>query len=112
LSLFPIISGETIPDLEALVDLTVRHTTPIRVFIAKITDEFIIRLNVLRTYIAAMDLKLHMIRRDKEKLSLWLPDARRPSSRTMASDEVIMARCPRVLIALLEVPLVASKRVV
>jgi uncharacterized protein (DUF1684 family) len=50
-------SGETIPVLkEAVVELTLgRETLRIWVFVAEITDEFILGLDVLQAYDASVD---------------------------------------------------------
>jgi len=51
-------SGQTIPVLkEALVELTLgQRALKIWVFVAEFTDEFIVGLDVLRTYDASVDL--------------------------------------------------------
>jgi hypothetical protein len=57
-------SGETIPVLkEALVELTLgRRAMRIWMFVAEVTDEFILGLDVLRAYDASVDLGSHFLR--------------------------------------------------
>jgi len=63
-------SGETIPVLkEALVELTlVQRALRIWVFVAEVTAEFILGLDVLRDYDASVDLGRHLLRRVRRKL--------------------------------------------
>jgi hypothetical protein len=62
--------GETIPVVkEALVELTLgRRALKIWVFVAGITKEFILRLNVLRAYDASVDLGRHLLRMGQEEM--------------------------------------------
>ena len=104
-------SGETIPVLkEALVELTLgRRALRIWVFVAEVTDEFILELNVLRAYDASVDLGRHLLRLGQEEVALWRPGAQHNSARlSLAGDEVIPARCKRVVMARLEAPLGAT----
>jgi hypothetical protein len=69
-------SGDTIPVLkEALVELTLgRDALRIWVFVAEITDEFILLgLDVLRAYDASVDLGHNVLRLGLVKVSLWSP---------------------------------------
>ena len=63
-------SGETLPVLrEALVELTLgQRALRIWVFVAEVTDEFILGLDVLRAYDASVDLGRHLLRRVRRKL--------------------------------------------
>ena len=101
-------SGETIPVIkQSQVELTLgRRPIRIWVFVAEITDEFILGLDVLRAYDAFVDLGRHLLRLGQEEVTLWEPDAQPKSIRiTLASEEVIPARCERVVMARLEAPL-------
>jgi hypothetical protein len=62
-----IASEETIPVVYgALVELTLgRRALRIWVFLAKITDEFILGLDVLRAYDASVDLGRHLLSKRK-----------------------------------------------
>jgi hypothetical protein len=88
-------SGEIIPILkEALVELTLgRGALKILVFVAEITDEFILGLDILRACDASVDLGRRILRLDQEEVSLWRP---RSSRLTLASDEMIPARLREV----------------
>jgi predicted aspartyl protease len=89
-------SGETIPVIkESQVELTLgRRSIRIWVFVADITDEFILGLDVLRAYDAFVDLGRHLLRSGQEEGTLWEPDAQpKPIRITLASDEVIPVRC-------------------
>jgi hypothetical protein len=59
---------------EAFVTLTLgRRPLEIWVFIADITDELILGLDILRTYNASMDLGHQILRLREEEVSLWSP---------------------------------------
>jgi hypothetical protein len=68
-------SGETLPILEeAFVTPTLgRPPLEIWVFIADITDELILGLDILRAYDASMDLGRQMLHLGEEEVSLWSP---------------------------------------
>jgi hypothetical protein len=94
-------SRETIPVLKgALVELNLgRSALKIYVFVAEITDMFILGPDVLRICDVSMDLGRHMLRLGREVL-LWRPGGRPRSSRlTLASDKVIPAKCETVVTA-------------
>jgi predicted aspartyl protease len=76
-------SGETIPVLkEALVELTLgQRALRIWVFVAEVTDEFILGLDVLRAYDASLDLGRHLLRLGQEEVTLWRPGAQHKSAR-------------------------------
>jgi hypothetical protein len=98
-------SGETIPVVkEALVELTLgQRALRICVFVAEVTDEFILELDVLRAYDASVDLGRHLLRLGQEELTLWRPGAQPKSIRlSLVGDEVIPARCGRVVMPRLE----------
>jgi hypothetical protein len=101
-------SGETIPVVkEVLVELALgRRALRIWVFVAEITDEFILPLDVLRAYDASVDFGCHLLSLGKEEVTLCNHGARPTSSRlSLVSDEVIPARCER---ARLQAPLGAA----
>jgi hypothetical protein len=98
-------SGESLLRLkEALVKLTLGQSPmSISVFVAEITDDFILTLDVLHTYDAFMDLGSHTLRLSQEEVSLWSPLAiPRHSRLVVTSDQVILAQCEGVSIAQLE----------
>jgi hypothetical protein len=100
--------GETIPVLkEALVELT--EAERFEDFDVRRRDhEFIQDVDVLPANNASVDLGRCVLRLGRE-VSLWRSGARPPSSRlTLASKEVILARCERVVTTRLEVTLEAA----
>jgi hypothetical protein len=69
------------------------------VLVADITDELILGLDVLRACDAAVDVGRQVLRIGREEVSLWNPRARpRSSQLTLLNDEVIPARCERVVL--------------
>jgi hypothetical protein len=79
------------------------------VFVAKVTDEFILGLDVLRAYDASVDLGRNMLRLGQKEVTLWRSGAQTKSTRlSLVGDEVIPARCERVMMAKLEAPLGAT----
>jgi hypothetical protein len=91
-------SAEIIPVLKKeLVELTLgRNALRICVFVVGIPDEFNLGLDVLRACDASVDLRCHVLRLDCEEVPLLNPGTR--SLRlTVASDEVILATCDRVM---------------
>jgi hypothetical protein len=69
------------------------------VLVADITDELIPGLDVLRAYDSSVDVGRHVLRMGREEVSLWNPRDRPRSSRlTLLNDEVIPARCERVVL--------------
>jgi hypothetical protein len=94
-------SGETIPVMrEAHVELTLgRRPVRIWMLVADITDELILGLDVLRACNASVDVGRRVLRIGRE-VSLCNRRARPRSSRlTLLDDEVIPARCERVVLA-------------
>ena len=101
-------SGETIPVLkEALVELTLgRRALRIWVFVADVTDEFILGLDILRAYDASVDLGRHLLRLGGEEVTLWGPGTRTKTARlSLVDDEVNPAPCERAVMARLGAPL-------
>jgi hypothetical protein len=75
-------------------------------FVANITNEFILRLDILRAYSPSMDLGRQALRMVEEEVSLWNPGVgSRPSRLVVAKDQVIPEQCEGILIARLESPL-------
>jgi hypothetical protein len=75
------------------------------VFVADITNEFILGLNILRAYDASVDIGRQTLRL-AEEVSLWSPGAGpRPSSLVVAKDHVNPAQCEGMVMARLENPL-------
>jgi hypothetical protein len=76
-------SGKTIPVLkEALVELSLgRGALKIWVFVAEVTEELILGLDVQRAYDASVDLGRHLPRLGREEVTLWRPGAQVKSSR-------------------------------
>jgi hypothetical protein len=69
------------------------------VLVADITNELIPGLDVLRAYDASVDVGRHVLRMGREEVSLWNPrDRPRFSRLTLLNDEVIPARCERVVL--------------
>jgi hypothetical protein len=65
------VSGEAIPVLkEALFDLTLRWwALAIWVFVAEVTQEFIVGLDILRAYNESLELGHHLLRMGREKVT-------------------------------------------
>ena len=78
-------------------------------FVTEVTDVLILGLDVLRAYDASVDLGRNLLRLGQEGVSLWRPGAQPKSTRLcLVGDEVILARCERVVMAKLEAPLGAT----
>jgi hypothetical protein len=92
---------------EVFLTLTLgRRPLKIWVFVANITNEFILGLDILRAYNASVDIGLQTLRLAEEEVSLWSPGAGpRPSSLVVAKDQVIPALCEGIVMARLESPL-------
>jgi hypothetical protein len=109
------VSGETIPVMmEAHLELTLgRRPLRIWVLVAGITDELILGLDVLRACDASVDMGRHVLRIGREEVSLWNPRARPRSSRlTLLNDEVISARCERVVLTRPDATMKAARALV
>ena len=69
-------------------------------FVAEVTDEFILRLDVLWAYVASVDIERHLLRLGLEEIILWRPGTLPISVRLcLVGDVVIPARCERVVMA-------------
>jgi hypothetical protein len=102
------VSGEALPIMkEVFLTLTLgRRPLKIWVFVADITDELILGLDVLRAYDVSVDTGRQTLRLAEEEASLWNPGAGPcPSSLVVAKDKVIPARCEGIIIARLESPI-------
>jgi hypothetical protein len=101
------VSGEALPILkEVFLTLTLgRRPLKIWVFVADISNEFILGLGILRAYDASMDIGRQTLRLAEEEVSLWSPGAGpRPSSLIVEEDQVIPAQCEGTVMARLESP--------
>jgi hypothetical protein len=69
------ISGKVLPILEEVfLTLTLgRRPFKIRVFVANITNEFILELDILRAYDASVDSGRQTLCLTEEEVSLWSP---------------------------------------
>jgi hypothetical protein len=102
------VSGEALPILkEVFLTLNLgRRPLKIWVFVAGITNELILKINILRTYDASVDLGHQTLHLAEKEVSLWSSGVGpRPSSLVAAKDHVIPARCKRIVIVRLESPL-------
>jgi hypothetical protein len=103
-----IASGEMLPiSKEVFLTLTLgRRPLKIWGFVANITNELILGLDILRAYDASVDLGRQTLRLAGEEISLWSPgEGPRPSSVVMAKDQVMTAKCEGILMARSESPL-------
>ena len=78
------------------------------VFVAEVTDEFILGLKFLWAYDASVDLGRHLLRLGQEEVTLWGPGVQPKSRLSLAGDELIPARCERVVMEKLEAPVGAT----
>jgi hypothetical protein len=88
--------GESLPVLkEVLLTLTLgRYPLRMWVFVADITDDLILGLNILCAYDASVDIGCQTLRLADEELSLWSPgEGPRPSSLIVVKDHMIPAQC-------------------
>jgi hypothetical protein len=98
-------STEALPILkEVFLTLTLeQRPLKIWVFIANITDEFILGLDILCAYDASVDQGHQTLCLAEEEVSLWSPGVgSRPSSLVVAKNQVIPAQCEGILMARLE----------
>jgi hypothetical protein len=80
-----------------------RGPLKIWVFVANITNEFILGLEILRPYNASVNIGRQTLRLAEEEISLWSPAAgTRPSNLVMAKDLVIHAQCEGIVMARLQ----------
>jgi hypothetical protein len=75
------------------------------VFVANITDELILGLDILRAYDALVDIGRQTLRLADEEVSLWSPGARPHPSLVVANDHVIPAQYEGIVMARMENPL-------
>jgi hypothetical protein len=76
------------------------------VFIANITNEFILGLDILSTYNAWVDLGRQMLCLAEEEVLLWSPEVGpQPSSLVVTNDQVIPKQCEGMVMVRLESPL-------
>jgi hypothetical protein len=102
------VSGETLPILkEVFLTLTLgRCPLIIWVFVANITNELNLGLDILCAYDASVDLGRQTLRLAGEEISLWSPGAGpRPYSVVVAKDQEVPAKCEGILMAWSESPL-------
>jgi len=78
------------------------------VFVAEVTDEFILGLKFLWAYDASVDLGRHLLRLGQEEVTLWGPGVQPKSRLSLAGDELIPARCERVVMAKMDAPVGAT----
>jgi hypothetical protein len=102
------VSGESLPILkEVLLTLTLgRCPLKMWVFVANITDELILGLDILRSNDASVDIGRQTLRLADKEVLLWSPGAGlRPSSPVVADDHVIPAQYQGIVMARMENPL-------
>jgi hypothetical protein len=96
------VSGESLSILkEILPTLTFgRRPLSMWVFVANITDELILGLDILRAYDASVDIGRQTLRLADEEVSLKSSRAGpRPSSPAVRNDHVIPAQCEGIVMA-------------
>jgi hypothetical protein len=98
------VSGKAFHILKEFFSLTVgRRPLKICVFVANITNNLILGLDILRPYDASVDIGREMLRMAEEVISLWSPGAvPRPYSLVVAKNQVIPAQCEGMIMARLE----------
>jgi hypothetical protein len=109
------VSWEALPILkEVFLTLTLGRRQPKSwVFVADITNEFILGLDILRAYDGSVDLGRQTLRLAEEEVSLWTPGAGpRPSSLVVAKDHVKLAQCEGRVMARIENSLGVENRLV
>jgi hypothetical protein len=93
------VSGEALPILNKVFLTLNLGWCPLNIwgFVADITNEFILGLDILCAYDASVDI-------GRQTLRIWCPGAGpRPSSLVVANDQVIPARCEGIVIARFEI---------
>jgi len=95
---------------EAFVELNLgRRSLRHWVYVAEVTDEIILGLDVLRSHDASVNLGRHFLRLGQEEVTLWNSGAQPKSARlSLVGDELIPVRCERVVIARLGAPVGAT----
>jgi hypothetical protein len=102
------VSGEALDVIkEVCLTLTLgRRPLKIWVFVADITNEFILGLDILRAYDASVDIGRQTLRLADEEVSVWSPGAGpRSSSLIVEEDQIIPAQCEGTVMARLERPI-------
>jgi hypothetical protein len=87
-------SGEAFPRLKEYFLTLMLGRRPLKIweFVANISNEFNLRLDILRAYNASVDLGRQMLRLAEEEVSLWSPGAGfRRSSLVATNDRVVAA---------------------
>jgi hypothetical protein len=94
------VSGESLPIQKVYLTLTLgQRSLKMWVFVADITNEFILGLAILRAYNASVDIGRQTLRL-AEVVSLWSPGAGpHPSSLLVAKDHVIPAQREKIVMA-------------
>jgi hypothetical protein len=95
------VPGRSLVLKKALVDLALEQSTLcIWLFITKITDQFILGLEILRAYDTVTDLKHSVLQMGQEEVLLWHSHAwPQPSLYMMASNDVIPVQCDKSLLS-------------
>jgi hypothetical protein len=103
-----IVSGESLPILKEVLLTLMLGRRPLKmwVFVANITDELILGLDILRAYDASVETGRQTLRLADEEVSFWSPGAGpRPSTLVVANDHVIPTQCEGIVMARMENPL-------
>jgi hypothetical protein len=102
------VSGEALPiQKEVFLTLTLGRR-PLKIWdsIANVTNELILGLDILRAYVASVDIERQTLRLAEEEVSLLGPGARpRPSGLIVAKNQIIPAQCEEIVVARMENPL-------
>jgi hypothetical protein len=80
-----------------------RRPLKISIFVADITDELILGLDILRAYKASLNIGRQTLRLAEEEIPLWSPGAGpRASSLLVVKDHVKQAQCEGIVMARFE----------
>jgi hypothetical protein len=91
---------------EVFLTLTLgRRPLKIWDFVADITNELILGLDILCAYDASVDIGCQTLHLAEEEVLLWSPGAGPRPSSLVAKDTIIPARCEGIIIDILESPL-------
>jgi hypothetical protein len=99
------VSGDTLPILkEVFLTLTLGWCPhKIWVFVAIVTNKFILGLDILHAYDASLNLGRQTLCLAEEEVSQWSPEVgHQPSSLVVARDQLIPAQCEGVVMRQLE----------
>jgi hypothetical protein len=102
------VSGEFLPiSKEVLLTINLgRRPLRMWLFVANITDELTLGLDILCAYDASVDIGRQKLRLAEEEVSLWSPGAGCRTSRlVVAKEHVIPAQCEERVMARMESPL-------